>query len=292
MPSPLGFVLLTHDRPAQAARLVERLNAMFGSPPIAWHYDFDQTPLVPREEWTNVSFVRPHLRTSWGSFSLVEAVLRALRLLYEGSTGPSWCAVLSGADYPIKPAARILEDLDAHDVDAHIEVVEIKPAGWDTPWEEVCFHRYHPVMLALGRRRHQLKGRLARRLLSPFTGDYRCYAGSNWFTLGAGAAHRIISLAGRDGRLARHLRHALLPEECYFQTVLANTPGMRIRPEYWHYVDWSGESDRHPKAICVDDLVELRRSSAHFARKLDLAACPELYDELDRLTAQEGLAKQ
>ena len=67
--------------------------------------------------------------------------------------------------------------------------------------------------------------------------------------------------------------------------MLANTPGMRIRPEYWHYVDWSGESDRHPKTLCVDDLDALQSTPAHFARKLDLAACPELYDELDRLTA-------
>jgi Core-2/I-Branching enzyme len=284
VPSPLGFVLLTHDRPTQAVRLVDRLNTVFDSPPIAWHHDFDQTPLAPRDEWTNVVFVRPHVPTRWGTFTLVDAVMRAIRLLYDGSAQPSWCAVLSGADYPIKAASKILEDLDAHDVDAHIEAVEIKPAGWDTSWEEMCFERYHTVALGVGSRRKRLDGRLARRLLSPFTSTYRCYAGSNWFTLSARAARRIVAFDRRDRRLARHLQHALLPEECYFQTVLANTRGMRIRPEYWHYVDWSGESDRHPKTLCLEDLDELRRSSAHFARKLDLERCPELYDELDSLT--------
>ena len=260
---------------------------MFGAPPIAWHHDFDQTPLIPREHWTNVAFVRPHVRTRWASFSIVEAVMRAMRLLYDQPDQPDWCAVLSGADYPIKPAVRVLEDLDAHDVDAHIEVVEIKPAGWDTPSEEHLFNLYHPVSVGVGARRRRLSSPLARRLLSPFTGAYRCYTGSNWFTLSARAVRRILAFERRDRRLARHLRHALLPEECYFQTVLANTAGMRIRPEYWRYVDWSGPSDRHPKPLCLEDLDDLRGSSAHFARKLDLEGCPELYDELDRLTTAE-----
>ena len=43
----LGFVLLTHDRPQQAARLVKRLNAMFGFPPIAWHHDSRNAPRCP-----------------------------------------------------------------------------------------------------------------------------------------------------------------------------------------------------------------------------------------------------
>ena len=37
----------------------------------------------------------------------------ALRLLYQTDQPPDWFALLSGADYPIKPAEKILEDLQA-----------------------------------------------------------------------------------------------------------------------------------------------------------------------------------
>ena len=281
---PLGFVLLTHDRPAQALRLVDRLNTMFDSPPIAWHHDFGQTPLDAPAGWSNVAFVSPHVPTQWGTFSLVEAVVRAMRLLYAGPDGPQWCAVLSGADYPIKPATRVLTDLDGYEVDAHIEVVEIKPVDWESEWEEDCANRYHTVRLGSRSPRRRSWNPLARRLLSPFTSTYHCYAGSNWFHVSADAVEAILSFYGVDRRLARHLAYARIPEECYFQTVLANTPGVRIRNRTWHYVDWPDEDVAHPRTLGLDDLDALRETPKHFARKLDLGACPELYDELDRMT--------
>lgn len=284
---PLGFVLLTHDRATQALRLVERLNMMFDSPPIGWHHDFGQAPLVVPGDWTNVALVRPHVATRWGSFSLVEAVIRAMRSLYSGPVQPDWCAVLSGTDYPIKPAARILEDLSGHDFDAYMQVVEVKTSDWSSAWEEECSRRYHTVSVGIGRLRARSRHPLARRLLSPFTSTFGCYAGSNWFYVNSSAVREITAASGSSRRLARHLRHALLPEECYFQTVLCNAPTLRIRNQHLHYVDWSGEHTSHPRTLDLGDLDALRESSAHFARKLDLDACPELHDELDRLTAPQ-----
>ena len=235
-------------------------------------------------DWSNVAFVSPHVPTRWGTFSLVEAVVRGMKLLYSGSVRPRWCGVISGADYPIKPAAHVLADLAARDVEAHMEVREIKPTGWDTEWEEDCAHRYHTVSLGLGRRRIRSRNPLARWALSPFSGTYRCYAGSNWFHVSDVAVEELLASREKDRRLARHLRHALIPEECYFQTVLGNS-GLRIRDRNLHYVHWPNEEVAHPSTLCLDDLDALRKSSAHFARKLDLDACPELYDELDRTTS-------
>jgi Core-2/I-Branching enzyme len=281
--TPIGFVLLTHDRPLQASRLVERLNAMFDSPPIAWHHDFDQSS-PPSEQWANVTFVRPHVATSWGTFSVAEAAIHAMRDLYSGPAPPDWCAVVSGADYPIKPAARILDDLNASDVDAHIELFEIKTSGWVTEFEEDCFRRYHTVSVGVGTHRRRLGGALARRLLSPFSDDLRCYAGSFWFSANATAVGRILDVYASDRRLARHLRRAPLGEECYFQTVLGNARDLRLSGRNWHYIDWEDEDASHPRTLCLGDLAQLEASPAHFARKLDLDACPELYDALDRMT--------
>ena len=280
----LGFVLLTHDRPAQALRLAKRLNTMFDSPPIAWHHDFGQVPLTVPREWSNVTLVSPHVPTRWGSFSLVQAVVRAMKLLDSAPRRPHWCAVLSGADYPIKPAARVLADLDAYDVDAHIELVEIKPAEWNSQWEKACAKRYHTVPLGTRDPRRRSWNPLARRLLSPFSSTYHCYAGSNWFHASADAVEAILSFHGADRRLARHLAHSRVPEECYFQTVLGNTHGLRLRNRTWHYVDWPDDAVAHPRTLGLDDLDALLETPKHFARKLDLDASPELYDELDRIT--------
>src|SRR5262245_10249496 len=98
----IGFVLLTHNKPYQALRLVKRLNYMFGAPPIAWHHDFTQCHL-PLESMANSTLlVRPNFQTGWARFSVVDAMMSALKLLFESKSPPDWFILLSGADYPIK----------------------------------------------------------------------------------------------------------------------------------------------------------------------------------------------
>jgi hypothetical protein len=116
----IGFVLLTHNKPQQAVRLVKRLNDMFGAPPIAWHHDFTQCALPFDSITKNASLVRPHIKTSWGQFSLPEAMLSALKLLFETKAPPDWFILLSGADYPIKSAERIALDLSRSPYDVHM----------------------------------------------------------------------------------------------------------------------------------------------------------------------------
>lgn len=277
-------MLLAHDQPARALRLAERLNTMFDAPPIAWHHDVGQSPLEVPSDWRNVTLVTPHVSTKWGTFSLVEAIVRALGTLHGGHNRPAWSVVLSGADYPIKPANCVLGDLTASDCDGYIEHVEVKPSAWATEFEEDCFRRYHTVSVGVGARRWRTRGALARRVLSPFSDDFKCYAGSCWFCLGRAAVDAILAFHASDRRLARHLQHARIPEECYFNTVLGNAKGLRLRPHNLHYIDWADEEAAHPRMLDLGDLDALRQTPAHFARKLDLETCPELYDELDRLT--------
>ena len=109
--SNIGFVILTHNNPQQALRLLSRLNEMYDYPPIAWHHDFSKTDF-PQESLTeNVKMVKDFVETSWGTFSLVEAKLRALRLLYSKSS-PDYYYTLSGADYPVKSAEEVIQELD------------------------------------------------------------------------------------------------------------------------------------------------------------------------------------
>ena len=120
--SRIGFVLLTHANPPQILRLVRRLNTMFDAPPIVCHHDFGKCPLPDGFLPKNVSFVRPYVKTGWGPFSLVEAMLLALETIYRRSDSPDWCVALSGSCYPTKPAAQILTNLTAGGYDAHFEI--------------------------------------------------------------------------------------------------------------------------------------------------------------------------
>ena len=121
----IGFILLTHRNPEQIYRLIDHLNRMFNYPTIVCHHDFSKCDLSVDTLPKNISFVRPHIETAWGEFSAVEAIIKAIKLMYESVNPPDWFILLSGADDPINTAIQILDDFNSTEYDAYIHHEEI-----------------------------------------------------------------------------------------------------------------------------------------------------------------------
>jgi Core-2/I-Branching enzyme len=280
----LGFALLTHDRPAQAVRLVKRLNAMFDFPPIAWHHDFLRCPELPTEELTpNVTLVHPHIETGWQRFSIVEAAMRTIELLFSSRGGPDGFFLLSGSDYPIKPAERILQDVSDSPYDAHIAHEAIIYNDFDRQWQSTCYDRYCAIKLPWWRFGGTRSGIVRHPLLVgpflPFTKNFVCYAGEFWFYGNRSAAEYLIAQHRIRRDLVAHYRTREFADESYFQTILCNSP-LKISNYHWRYIDWHPPAgQRTPKRLGMEDLPRLRRTAAHFARKFDPDT--EVLDALD-----------
>ena len=72
-----------------------------------------------------------------------------------------------------------------------------------------------------------------------------------------------------------------MPEECYPQTVLANTPEMKLSNNILRYIDWMARTS-NPKRLTEDDLDNILTSKVHFARKLEMIKSQKLADLLDK----------
>jgi hypothetical protein len=297
----LGFVILSHNKPKQITRLFHTLNRMFGNPPIACHHDFTQCDL-PSDAFTeNISFVRPHLPTGWGMFSVIDGMFRALQLLFDSKDSPDWFALLSGADYPIKPAARILDDLVSSKYDAHIHHEKIVYNKFERDWQDLCHKRYcrlrlgvpfenktievDPRMRLVTNRVIEFRHPILTRAFLPFSNNLSCFAGEFWFSANRKAAKYLIEFHRTKPALASHYRRQekyciMCPEESYFQTILCNSPELKASDNNWRYVDWS--KDWPPKTLLLEDLAKLEKSSAHFARKFDIDVDPTVFCVLDK----------
>ena len=295
MTATIGFVLLTHTKPTQTQRLVNRLNVMFDEPPIVCHHDFAKCALPIKEFPTNVSFVQPPSPTGWGTFPTVEAALRAIKQMYDAPASPDWFVLLSGSDYPIKPAATIRSQLEGSPYDAYILHDLIQYNNWkDDWWLRLCYERYctktwyYPSLtkrLRPMRRALVLKHPLLTRPFLPFSDHFRCYAGQFWFTANRRAAEYILRFYATRPRLASHYRssHVPNPEESYFNCVLGNAPGLKLDNNDYRYIDWS-RGGPHPKTLGMEDLPKLLSSTDHFARRLDIDHDARILDELDAAT--------
>jgi hypothetical protein len=263
---PIGFVLITHKEPGQILRLIRALNQVYSSPPIVVHHDFDQAPL-DLSQFENVRIVRPHIPTQWCGYSVVNATLAGMELLFERSQSPTWFAVLSGACYPTRRSMDVISDLEKGGFDAYIDHQLIDPLHLTTPYQRECFRRYYSLHFGV----RKLDRRMTPAPIAALTAPYaahgaRCYAGSEWFTANRAVARYIVDSREKYAWLARHLSRRHCPDETYFQTVVCNAPQFRISNNTYRYIDWS-LPEPHPRQLDLGDLPNVLQASPHFARK-------------------------
>ena len=304
----VGFLILSHNSPAQLLRLTWRLTRLYKRSPIVIHHDFSQSPIDQTDFPKNCHFVRPSIRTGWGKWALVEAMLEALKLLYD-IADPDYFFLLSASDYPSSPPENVLQDLAEFKFDAFIDTFDLELALLgEVEGADPHFVNYRtPDSLSVARRRYvqaQLKvplirfnpppfssstlhyPRLGRATVSlpiksfktPFSSAYKCFVGSQWFTASRLAGSRLLNPNANDQRLKQYYRSRVVPDESYVQTVLCNDATLLIRPISRRFVIWEGA---HPRQLGSKDYKVIQSANCHFARKF--RADDPVLDQLDGL---------
>ncbi len=294
VPAPIGFALLTYLSPQQILRLVARLRQLYGpDAPIAINHNPERCALDPAPFPADVRWVRPAIRTGWGIWATVEATLAALRLLYAGGDGPEYTVLLSEADYPAAPPARVLADLHRGDADAYIDSRPVHPWHRDPavdrplglgvndggPNQEVCFRRYYSTTYRVLGVRVRIRSPLLAPWIAPFSPTFRCWAGEHWWTLGRRAVEHLLRSPEERPELARWFAVRHVPEEAYIHTVVCNAAELEVAHHAFRYVDWTSRAPS-PRVLGEPDVPRVLSSGAHFARKFT-ADSPAL-DAVDR----------
>ena len=283
MTAKIGFVILSYDKPEQLLRLATRLTSMYDAP-IVCHHNFDQCDVDFRAFPENVSVCRPHIPTRWGDVSCIQAARRALRMLYEKSD-PEWFVLLSGSDYPVASARRVLGELGRGEFDAYMEYIRVRFPSKDR-FACVAYDRYIAWRLQIGRRVwFPVRDPRMTRIGSPFRDGYSCFAGDHWITANRRSARALLDCAHEP--LLKHLARRPIPEECFYQTVLCNDPDLRISGTSKRYRDWS-QGGGSPKMLGIEDIPAILNSGAFFARKFDMGKDAAAMDRLDLLVDQSA----
>lgn len=292
---PLGFVILSHHMPEQLLRLVRTLGMMFGGPPIVCHHDFRKCPLDDKRFPTYCRFIRDPVKTCYGGHSLVRATLVGLRELREYAD-PDWIALLSGQDYPIKSAERILQTLRETPYNALIRCEHLDPRSPANDWQRRCVRRYFrkyvrfPYINRHGRPRFDLIGlpRVLSNPFIPFNDRLQCYVGSQWFVGDRRSVTALLEETWMSYFLDRHYNRVATSNESYMQCILANRKELFLSGRSPTYVRFA-RGNRSPNLLTDSDLPDLIASDCLFARKLHSDWSETLLESLDRVCAGDKL---
>ena len=275
----LGWIVLAHNRPAQTARLIARVNSPADS--VFLHVD-RAVPLAPFIRALGggagqVSMLARH-RSRWGTYGIVSATLGGMRAAVDA--GCDYVLVVSGQDYPIKPVGALREHLSEASGAAFMLYFGLPNPDW-TVRDEGLWRL---------NRRHYRFGRWGVHVPNRWTPfvplrempkGQRPFAGSNWWSLPSDCARYVLDFLAENPDYVRFYRRAALPAESLFHTILLNSP-LRERVVFndLRYIVWRPGAS-HPETLDESHLPTLERTPAFLARKFDAARHPRVLDLID-----------
>ena len=324
----VSYVILCHSNPAQVLRLARTIHAT--SPRANVLIRHDQPPGfldAPDAEACGADLLVSDLQCRWGHWSLVEATLEAfqrVRQLHD----PDWIVLISGQDYPIKPLGAWETTLLCGEYDAVMQgepLVEgpsrLTPGSNRQRLRLRYTHRWYwlprlnliprlPRLLTESVRRfwfkcvyplqalvvlHQLPRNEGwvlglRRRRVPWSRATPVYKGSQWMAVSRRALDTVVD--GPDAvRLREYFQRTLVPDEAYFQTILANARELRVGREPISWLRWESDETPHPDVIDERTLELASHSGTPFARKFDASRTPGILDRIDRMVLFETASR-
>jgi hypothetical protein len=307
--------LQTHNRPAQVARLVRVITE--GSPDAIVIISHDEAgPALDVAGLRALGNVHVMLnRGGYGDFSHLDRYFGAIDWLDANGIDYDWLENLTGQDYPLRPIGEIEDTLATTDCDGFLQYSPVFPervppsadrgtAGFTLVRAVDAKTRYDYRHWRLGQptpaKKHLMRPLMALNLVQPwvrvfnsyasvgvrrrtvFGRGFYCYGGSFFCTLRAECARYVRDYARANPETVDFFRGTAAPEEVFLHSVLVNSGRFNLNPDYKRYIDWTGCTHTHPRTLGTEDLSAMLASGAHWARKLDLANGPRLFDLLDQ----------
>ena len=117
---------------------------------------------------------------------------------------------------------------------------------------------------------------------SPFSKDFQCYKGSQWFTINKRCVQFILEFINKNKSYVKYYKHTLIPDESFFHTMLFNNKQLNIMNDNKRYISWSSPSCPHPNVLAMKDFQNIIDSKQFFARKFDITIDSRILDIIDR----------
>ncbi len=210
----------------------------------------------------------------------MEATLEAISALLAAGSSFDRVLLLSGQDYPIKPRRYIKAFLERQDDQ---EFIESFPLSSPNKWSE-----HTGPFKDLNRILHWHINFRSRFLHIPIRrslpGRLRPYGGSQWWCLSRSCIEYLHHFIRDNPRVLEYFRHAFIPDELFFQTLVSNSPfADQVTGSSLTYEDWDAPTPPYPAVLDGSYLSVLAASHKLFARKLDATRDADLLERIDQL---------
>lgn len=273
----ITFIILAHENAGHVADLTRLLTGWDEHAHAVIHYDLKSSRAEfnkLKEEFAGsnrVHFVEDRIRCGWGDFSLIDAPVRALRLIRDKKIECDRVMLVSGACMPIRPLAELSRFLDQH---PDTEFIEAFDSNWIVgglrkeryQYWHFFNHQTHPRFFNY---HYQLQRKLWPKRSFPRGLEPRF--GSQWWCLTWELCEKILRYIKKHPLTYFFFSTTWIPDELFFQTMAFHfTPHQNLSARnltFFHFNDWG-----KPLVFLDDHRDLLREVPFFFARKISSSA--------------------
>jgi hypothetical protein len=301
------YLIASHTQPQGVSRLARIVVSESPTSSVFVHHDAGagQLPLSLFEGLKNVSIAPDPIAAQWGTFSLVDLVVRSLRQIRNSGSGCDWVVLLSGQHYPARSLRDFEHMLANCGADAIMSFERVMPSDrhlndrygfhyrrfLNGPLPRVLrakrlydtvFNRAQPFFRVQTDDRGSFLGWRPRNSVIDL--DLPVYIGSQWWALSRAAVDAVLDAVDNSDFVERYAG-TLIPDESFFQTVIVNSRHLKSVKGTLHYETFPANR-ASPRFLTLSDLPAIRASAQWFARKIDAANDDGLSDALDVLRTE------
>ncbi|GAA4316026.1 beta-1,6-N-acetylglucosaminyltransferase [Mucilaginibacter gynuensis] len=276
----IAHLILAHNQPGQLKRLISRLAHPDADVYIHLDAKTEMQPFEHLAKLPNVFFIKDRVKVYWGSFNIVQATINGFQQIIRSGRQYGYVNLLSGQDYPLKPAALIHQFLADNPGKAYMNALVA-----ETHWMEAL-----PRVQEYHLNNYQFPGKfMVQKAINKLMPQRKLPNGlvlvgrSQWFTISGECVAFILDYWDKHPALRRFMKLTWAPDEFIFQTILYNNADYKARmvADDLRYIDWSG-GGVSPKTLTMEDAAALEASGKLFARKFDEMKDSAVMDHIDK----------
>lgn len=274
----IAFLILCHKNSEQINMLTKQLQRV--NCDIYIHIDkksdirnniylYDNVYILPEDSSFSIE---------WGSNDMVKATLELIKYSKNSQVKYDYISLLSGQDFPLASLNTVnqflekpynyIEVIYENDkrYNRYLKLYEIPYPSWIS--KDITIYKIikRLYMLLTGGFRHTFSIFKRRK---PCVNKF--YFGSQWWILTSEAAYYCLDFSLSNPNYLDYFDKCIIPDECYFQTIIMNSKYSSYIRQPLTYVNW-GKNRRSPETLITSDYEKLKMLSETnlFARKFDI----------------------
>ena len=248
---------------------------------------FSKEEILQLLEIKNVAFVCQKYDVHWGGLSIVKAEILLLEAITKEGIA-DYIHFMSGEDYLIKSVTDFKNFFNEHNGYEFLEYAPMPNDKWPhNGYDRLTYYGFFDWFNYRSRKGSRWINKLINfqkklGIKRSLPNQFKClFGGSNWISITQECAQYVVKKKSQHRSFLHRLKHTMAPDECYFHTIILNSPFASKTVNNSHRLIIWEDGSPSPTTLTEKHWLQIATSHCLLARKFDWVESRKLMEYID-----------